>query len=617
MCGIAGYWGRGSSEILSDMGRAIAHRGPDDEGTALVDDIGFVHRRLSIIDLSPAGHQPMYSEDGSVVLVFNGEIYNFLELKQTYLQGCRFRGGSDTEVLLRLYEKQGVSFLEHIRGMFAVALYDRRTKKLILARDPVGKKPLYWTANNGLFVFGSEIKAILRHPGVTKSLDHDALAKYLVYEYIPGPQSIFDGIHKLEPGHVLDYDGENIHSSAFENLHPNQGRYGGSFFDAKADFEVLFSDALKKRMVADVPVGVFLSGGLDSSMVAYYAARTSKTRIKTFSVGFTDTAFDESKYAREVSHLLDTEHHEFKVEPNNLLAAVQDIPNVLDEPMADSSIIPSLLLSSFTKSHVTVALGGDGADELFLGYDTFFAHKIGMFYEHIPLAIHRMLNSIVSNLPVSHAYMSFDFKAKKFLSGFGHPPMLRNTLWMSAFTPSELQLIMHEVPTEEVLFTSALRSYTDGKNGWDNLVSDYLKGYLLEDILVKVDRASMFSGLEVRSPFLDLEVVKFALNLPVHYKLHGRKQKYILKELMRSKLPDHIINRTKHGFNMPIGSWIRSDLKEFFHDVLLNGALVRSGLFKREGLAILLESHIVGTVDNRKKLWSLLVLGLWMEKWYE
>lgn len=617
MCGIAGYWGRGSSDILSDMGSAIAHRGPDDEGVALVDDIGFVHRRLSVIDLSPAGHQPMYSEDGSVVLVFNGEIYNFLELKQTYLQECHFRGGSDTEVLLRLYEKQGVSFLEHIRGMFAVALYDRRTKKLILARDPVGKKPLYWTANNGLFVFGSEIKAILRHPGVTKALNHDAIAKYLVYEYVPGPQSIFDGIQKLEPGHVLDYDGENIHISQFEKLNPTQGGYNGSFLDAKAELKVLFADAVKKRMVADVPVGVFLSGGLDSSMVAYYAAHASKTRIKTFSVGFTDTAFDESEYAREVSRLLDTEHHEFKVEPKNLLAAVRDIPNVLDEPMADSSVIPSLLLSSFTKTHVTVALGGDGADELFLGYDTFFAHKVGMFYEHIPLAIHRTLKAIVAKLPVSHAYMSFDFKAKKFLSGFGYPPMLRNTLWMSAFAHNELRLIMHEVPTEEVLFTSVLGTYTDGKNGWDNLVSDYLKGYLLEDILVKVDRASMFSSLEVRSPFLDLEVVKFALNLPVHYKLHGRKQKYILKELMRNKLPDHIINRSKHGFNIPIGAWIRSDLKEFFHDMLLNGALVRSGLFKREGLVILLESHIVGAVDNRKKLWSLLVLALWMEKWYE
>ncbi len=617
MCGIAGYWGTPSTEVLNSMNDTLTHRGPDDAGLAILGEVGFVHRRLSIVDLSPAGHQPMYNRDESVVLVYNGEIYNHMELREEFLQAYTFRGTSDTEVLLYLYEELGEAFLTKIQGMFAIALYDSKTGKLLLARDHMGKKPLYWTRQNDTLIFGSELKALRAHPLCPKKIDRTAVAQYLIYEYVPSPRTIYKDVHKLKAGTYLTYDGKEVKEYSYSNFTYKEGSHELTFSDAKDELTTLLKKAVTKRMIADVPVGVFLSGGLDSSTVAYLAQEGRAQQIKTFSIGFKDASFDESSYAREVAQVLKTDHHERMVGPHDLLGIIKEIPEVLDEPMADSSIVPTLLLSEFTSSEVKVALGGDGADELFWGYDTFFAHRIGEYYEQVPPFMHRGIQRVISALPVSHAYMSFDFKAKKFLSGFDTVKGRRNTYWLSAFTPKELKDILSDEVDESILFSSSDRAYTSTSTFWDGLTADYVEGYLTDDILVKTDRAGMAHSLEVRAPFLDVEVVNFALTISRHHKYRGRSGKYILKEAMKGHLPDHIITRSKKGFNIPVGSWIKYELKELFMSTILDGKLVSSGLFKREGLVILLESHMDGQFDHRKKLWTLFVLALWMEKWNE
>lgn len=616
MCGIAGYWGEGSGEILQNMGDSLTHRGPDAGGIAELGVVGFAHRRLSILDLSTTGNQPMHTADGSISLIFNGEIYNYKELKKEFLSAYTFKGSSDTEVLLYLYQELGESFLKKIKGMFALALYDARNGRLLLARDHLGKKPLYWTKNNDTLIFGSELKALRTHPLCPHTISRTSVAQYLVYEYIPAPATIYEDVYKLSPGTYLQYDGTHITQNIFSEIVPAQGTIAKDFQGAKKELYELLERAVAKRMVADVPVGIFLSGGLDSSTIAYFAQKQSERQIKTFSIGFKDSSFDESAYAREVAKALGTEHHERVVDTKDLKALLGKIPEVLDEPMADSSIIPTLVLSEFTGKEVKVVLGGDGADELFFGYDTFFAHRLAQMYEKIPSSIHRGLYAMLQKLPVSHEYMSFDFKVKKFLSGFDTTSSRRNSYWLSAFIPEELRLIFNGEIDESKIFAHIDTLYARHAYSWDGFQMDYLKGFLAEDILVKTDRAGMAHGLEVRSPFLDLDIVNFALTLPVEYKQYGKKGKYLLKEVMKEYLPVHIIERKKKGFNIPIGSWIQGDLKELFEKTLLDGQLVKSGLFKRDGLAILLLSHQSGTSDNRKKLWALFILALWMEEWH-
>jgi len=616
MCGIAGYWGVGNSEILKKMRDSLTHRGPDEEGMYIHGDVGLSHRRLSILDLSQSGRQPMSNDNKSVTLVFNGEIYNYRELKNTYLADAQFRGTSDTEVLLKLYEKFGESFLTKIRGMFALAIYDVYAKKLILARDHLGKKPLYWTNHNGTLIFGSELKSLRQHPLCSHELDRSAISQYLVYEYIPAPLTIYRYIQKLEPGTYLTYFGKETSIQSYSELIPSQGSYTGSFENAQSKLSTLLEEAVTKRLVADVPVGVFLSGGLDSSTVAYFAQKATQGKIKTYSIGFNDLSFNESEYARYVAGKLGTDHHERFVSTTDLLNLVGKLPRVLDEPMADSSIVPTLLLSEFARGEVKVALGGDGADELFFGYDTFRAHRYGLLYENIPRIVQKGIESVVNMMPVSHTYMSLDFKLKKFLSGFHTTPARRNTYWLSAFTPSEVRKLLTYENSESELLASTDLIYAREGDFWDHLQMEYLRGYLADDILVKTDRASMTYGLEVRAPFLDLDVVNFALTLPTTYKHRGQVGKYILKNLMAAYLPHDIVFRPKKGFNIPIGSWMRGELKTFVTERILSGKLVASGLFNPDALAILIESHMKGDFDYRKKLWTLLMLEMWMNEWY-
>jgi asparagine synthase (glutamine-hydrolysing) len=613
MCGIAGYWGSGDRDVLERMGASLSHRGPDEGGVYVEGSLGLAHRRLSILDLSPTGSQPMTTADRDVWIVFNGEIYNYQKLR-IELAEYSFRGSSDTEVILYLYKKYGKAFLQKLEGMFAIALYDVKKNVLILARDSLGKKPLYWTLRHGTLVFGSEIKALREHPSCSSELNIDALAQYLIYEYVPSPQTIYTDIHKLVPGTYLVFDGKtHVIQTYTQNIFSDNEAYT---FEKQIDvLDTLISESVRKRLVADVPVGVFLSGGLDSSTVAYYAQQHREERIKTFSIGFEDESFNESNHARTVAHALGTDHYERVVTPKDLMSVIHELPMVLDEPMADSSIIPSLLLSQFAREKVKVALSGDGADELFLGYSTFFAHVLGMYYERIPYNIHRIIQRASAHIPVSHEYMSFDFKLKKFLSGFDAVRSRRNTYWLSAFTYAELEKVFVPNLNEDRVLHPTDRFYKLYPNFWTALQMEYVQGYLVDDILVKADRASMARSLEVRSPFLDESIVRFANTLPIRQKLKGTKGKYILKKLMHAKLPPCATARKKQGFNIPIGHWIQHELKGVFSDTMLSGKLVSSGLFRKTELERLLSEHVAGKVDHRKKIWTLFVLALWLERW--
>jgi len=376
MCGITGYVGEGNLDVLQKMTGTLFHRGPDHLGQEIVGDVGFGHARLSILDLSLSGNQPMWNKDRTVMIVFNGEIYNFKDLKK----GSDYKTKTDTEVILSVYDEYGERVFEKIHGMFAIAIYDTKKKKLFLARDRVGKKPLYWGIHENTFLFGSELKALIAHPQFKKEIDIFSLNKYFLYEYIPTPCSIFKNTYKLEPGTYLVWDGNRVEKRVY--WEPSFKISSSTFEESLVRLDTLFSRAVQDRLVADVPVGIFLSGGIDSSAIAYYASKYS--RIKTFSIGFKEPSFDESKYARQIAEHLHTDHRESFVSARDCLESIPKIFDLLDEPIADASIVPTYLLSQFTKGYVTVALGGDGGDELFCGYDTFVAEKIATIYEKTP-----------------------------------------------------------------------------------------------------------------------------------------------------------------------------------------------------------------------------------------
>ncbi len=630
MCGITGYVGKGDQEVLKKMNDSIRHRGPDDEGFYINGNVGLGHRRLSIIDLSPGGHQPMTNEDGSVVIVFNGEIYNFHELRKNLSGGHTFKGKSDTEVIVHLYEEIGVDIFSRIQGMFAIALYDKKKNVVILARDRMGKKPLFWTVTEGTLLFGSELKTLTQHPLFKKEIDLVSLNKYFQFEYVPAPSTIFKNTFKLEPGHYLQYDGKQIVKKQYWDIaFPPEAEENNKkdFNKAIAELDSALESAVHDRLESDVPLGVFLSGGIDSSAVAYYAQRnlqkdSANSKIKTFSIGFKEDSFDESKYARQVAEFLGTDHTEVILDGKDCLDIIPHIGEVLDEPMADASIIPTLLLSKITRKHVTVALGGDGGDELFCGYDTFVGHALASLYEGIPLFIRKgFIEPIATHLPVSHKNMSLDFKAKKFISGFYGEKKYRNQRWLGTYDQAQraklfLPSIWKKLEHENV-FNDLDRFEEKYKSSSyvNRLIASYQKTYMVDDVLVKVDRASMFHSLEVRAPFLDTRVVELANSLPPSFKIHGLTTKYILKKCMEGKLPHDIIYRKKKGFGIPLAKWISTDLLSLMREKLDEKRLVEQGLFNPSYVTELLEDHLQGRADNRKYLWTMLVFQLWWEKW--
>lgn len=628
MCGIAGFWGKGTDDDVLRMINAVRHRGPDDSGIFSDHALHLAHRRLSIIDLSPAGHQPMHSQDGLVTVVYNGEIYNFKEHRERLARaGYNFRGSSDTEVILALYEEVGEKCFEYLDGMFALALWDSRQQKLLLARDRMGKKPLYWGIFNDTLVFGSELKAVLAHPQVTKELSTEALALYLAHEYIPTPLTPFTGIFKLRPATYLRYQNGEVKEQSFWNTSFLQREpLDRPLRDSLVELDQLIDQATKERLVSDVPLGLLLSGGLDSSTVAYYAARALKERgqgpLRTFSIGFKEAGFDESDYAARVAVHLGTQHQVRMCTADDALALLPELASSLDEPLADTSILPTSLLSRFAREEVTVALGGDGGDELFLGYGPFLAHKVADSYSHIPSLLHRLFNTVANLLPTSHRYLSFDFKVKRFLRGANLPVMERDQAWMGAFQPAEISNLLSP---EQVRRARDLNLFKIHKSYFAEVVGDtlrrlswlYARTYMMDYVMVKADRASMLASLELRSPLLATRLVEFVYSLPTENKLHGRTGKYILKKLMEDKLPRDIVYRPKKGFGAPVGVWLRGPLLPLLKEKLSRERIAKQGLFNPAAVDKLVLEHESGAYDRRKELWTLLMFQLWYDAWYE
>ncbi len=622
MCGICGYLGFDDRDLLQKMTEALAHRGPDDAGTYLADGIGLGHRRLSIIDLSPAGRQPMSNEDGSVWVTFNGEIYNFGELRpELDAAGHRFATRTDTEVLVHGYEAWGAEgLLDRLRGMFALALWDAGRRSLLLARDPLGKKPLFYARTRRGLVFASEPKSLYLDPALDRTLDGDALRKYLFYGYVPAPASLHPGLRKVQPGHyLLARDGALSERPYWRPPVPGSAAVPPSLLQAADHLDAILSRAVARRLISDVPLGIFLSGGIDSSTIAAVAARRAGRRVRTFAIGFSEAAYDESDHARRVARHIGAEHTEETLTPSRLLDVIPNLGGILDEPMADASIIPTFLLSQMARRHVTVALGGDGGDELFAGYPTYFGHQVADAYDRLPAALrHLGIRPLVELLPARFGNYTLDYMARKFVEASGEPPGIRHHLWMRYFPPAEIGRVLAEgFPAADPPYgdIAAHLAGLPPLGSVETALHLNLRLYLQDCILVKVDRASMATSLEVRSPFLDRDVVDFMVPLPLRLKLCRGRSKVLLKALAERYLPADIVHRKKQGFTVPVAEWFRGPLCPLLRDALKPARLSRQGLFNARAVEALIAEHESGRRNRWKELWALLIFQLWWERY--
>jgi asparagine synthase (glutamine-hydrolysing) len=630
MCGISGVWNFATGEpvdreVLVKMNNALGLRGPDDEGYYVDGPVGLGHRRLSIIDLE-TGKQPIHNEDETVWIVFNGEIYNCRELGRELEQsGHRFTTTSDTEVIVHAYEQFGRECVNRLNGMFAFAIWDERQRRLFLARDRAGIKPFYYAVVNGRFLFGSELKAILEHPLVERRIDLVALNQYLAFEYVPTPRTIFEGISKLPPGATLTVENGTVREEQYWDMRLAESEDGNALSEETylAQLKSTLRDVVRKELIADVPVGVLLSGGIDSSAIAAMMAELVPGKVKSFSIAFEDKSFDESSYARTVARHLGTEHQEMTLTAARMLELIPRIAEFLDEPLGDSSIVPTYLLSEFTRRTVKVALGGDGGDELFGGYSTLQAHRIADYCNRfLPDAVStRLLPWMVDRLPVSFDNISWDFKARRFVAGLGLPPVVRHHLWLGSLTADQRSRLLgvlaqgHGSDVEDVARGYATASRA--REPMNQVLYCDMKLYLEGDILAKVDRASMANSLEVRVPLLNQTMIEFAQRVPHRLKLKGLTTKYLLRHAVKDLLPAAIVWRCKKGFNMPVAKWLEGPLLELAKDMFSAERLKRQGLFDPAFVQHLLDEHLQHRRDNRKHLWTLLVFELWYERWME
>lgn len=623
MCGICGkvYHAvdkKADKALIKKMSSVLTHRGPDDEGFYIKDNVGLAHKRLSIIDLTSAGHQPMSNEDGSIWIVFNGEIYNFLDLRDELIKkGHCFTSKTDTETIIHLYEEKGVECVHDLRGMFAFAIWDENKKRLLIARDRAGKKPLVYYQNDEGLLFASEIKSLLMDPSIKKDVDYNALHHFLTYQYTPSPLTSFAGIKKLPPAHILIYERGNIVLKRYWNLSYQKKLELPSLKDYGEKFRDVFQEAVRIRLRSDVPLGAFLSGGIDSSLVVAVMSGLMNQPVKTFSIGFEEESYDETKYARIIAKKYKTDHHEFVVKPD----AIDILPKLVwhyNEPFADSSAIPTYYVSKMTRDYVTVALNGDGGDESFAGYERYLADKLADYYRFVPNFLReRIIRKAVDLLPYSTNRRSFLRRLKRFVKGISEIPERRYVRWICFFD--------NEMKNE--LYTSSFKELTKGIDSVDLTVNWYKKAdaekfidktlfvdvmsYLPEDLLVKVDIASMANSLEARSPFLDHKVMEFAASLPADLKLRGMETKYLLKHTLSDIVPKEILHRKKMGFGVPIDVWFRNDLKEMAYDLLLDKKCTERGYFKKEVVKKLLDEHVSEQYDHSYRIWALLFMELW------
>lgn len=598
---------------------ALIHRGPDDGGVHTTADqrLALGNRRLAIIDLSPAGHQPMLTPDGRLAIVYNGEVYNYRELRAGLLErGHQLASESDTEVILHLYEERGPDCLTLLNGMFALALWDARTRTLLLARDRLGKKPLVYAHRpDGTLIFASEHQALLQHPDLPREVNPAAIEYFLRYGYVPAPLSAFAGLAKLPPGHRLLWRDGQITTEPYWTLPPPAPR-AISEEQAVAEFTELFYDSVRRRMISDVPLGAFLSGGIDSASVVAAMAAQSERPIKTFSIGFGEERYNELPGARLVAQRFGTEHHEFVVEPE-ATAVLPDLIRHYGEPYADSSALPTYYLARLTRAHVTVALNGDGGDELLAGYDRYRAALAAERLERLlplPRAAYRLA---AAALPSGRDLRSPIARTRRFLTGLVDGSGARYTRWMSIFEPELLAACITPAFAAAVMDNAAaeyLAGPLDRRNGLpllDALIRLDQATYLPGDLLVKADIATMASSLEARSPFLDYRLVEWAATLPADLKLRGRTSKYLLRRAMRHLLPAETLAGPKRGFGVPVASWLRGKLRPWLEEILLTERALRRGYLRPDAIRRLVEEHVSGRVDHAKPLWALLALELW------
>ncbi|MBI3327062.1 MAG: asparagine synthase (glutamine-hydrolyzing) [Nitrospinae bacterium] len=621
MCGIAGFVTLDPRRPvdpapLHAMLRRLEHRGPDDQGVHVDQGVVLGHRRLSVIDVS-GGHQPLYGAVSTTVIIGNGEIYNYRELKRELsARGHRFHSASDTEVAAHAYDAWGLDFLDRLDGMYALALWDGHKRRLVLVRDRLGEKPLFYTIADGLLIFASELTALLAHPTVPIDLDARALSAYLALEYVPAPLSMIRGVGKLEPGTALVV--ENGVSRTLRYWRP-EARPASPPLPYRAAVQRLrehLEEAVNSRLVSDVPLGIFLSGGIDSSTVAALAARSGA--LKTFSIGFQEQSFDERAFARAVARRIGSTHHERILRAEEMPELVPRLATILDEPLGDASILPTALLSAFAREHVTVVLGGDGGDELFGGYPMYQAQRVALLARVLPCIAYRALRAMTRRIPVSHRNFALGFKAITFLRGAAEPPPWNHALWMCSFSPPEQQALLtlglwEAAGRGEAAFEVIHRSWAQSAGAPSLARATHLDAttYLPNDILTKVDRASMAVALEVRSPFLTRSVVEFAFSLPDVYRMRGLSGKRILRDAMRDLLPDGVLRRPKKGFGIPVGAWLKGPLQPLVRELLGAESIRRAGLFQPVEVGRLLREHEQGRADHRKPLWTLLVFELW------
>ena len=628
MCGIVGVVRPAGQavdgELLARMNEAIFHRGPDEEGTYLRGRAGMAMRRLAIIDLA-GGQQPIANEDKTAWIVFNGEIYNYRQLKADLEKlGHRFRTDCDTEAVVHAYEQYGADCPKYLRGMFAFAVWDERREELFLARDRVGKKPLLYAQVGGTFVFGSEFRALLRHPEVGREVDREALHYYLSFMCVPAPLTAYRDIRKLEPGHSLTLTREG---------RVRVERYWQPDFNQKIKITEeeageraleLLRDAVRVRLMSEVPLGAFLSGGVDSSAVVALMSEASSAPVKTFSVGFDEQDFSELHHARRVAEHVGSDHHEFVVRPD----ALEVLPTLVEhygEPYADSSAVPTYYVSRETRRHVTVALNGDGGDECFAGYERYAAMQLSERYRRLPAALReRVIRPAAELLPASEARRGRVRRLQRFLRAADLPPVDRYARWVSVL----------DAEAKRGLYTDDFRRETEGLDAarrwlapWfarangagvvdASLLADTMT-YLPNDLLVKVDIASMAVSLEARSPFLDHHVIEFAASLPAGLKLRGLTTKYVLKRALKKLLPAENLTRAKMGFGVPVGDWFRGRMQPFLREHLLSERAARRGLLRADAVRRMVDEHTGGRADRTHQLWTLLMLELWFQRFID
>ena len=622
MCGIAGIFeptGTHHPEraaILRRMTRTLVHRGPDDEGYFVDGPVGLGFRRLSIIDLT-TGHQPLSNEDGAVWVVFNGEIYNYSDLTvELEAKGHVFRTRSDTEAIVHAYEEWGVECVDHFRGMFAFAVWDQRQQQLFLARDRLGKKPLYYASVNGTLIFGSEIKALLAFPGLDRSLDLEAVSDYLSLLYIPAPKAIFRSVRKLPAGHYLLASPSGVQVRRYWDVSFAPRAFSG---DPATRLAELLHESVSLRLRSDVPLGAFLSGGLDSSAVVGLMARALHSPVTTSSIGFPEDAFNELQYARQVAALFRTDHHEHMVTPN-AMEVLETLIWHYDEPFGDSSAVPTYYVSKLARTHVTVALSGDGGDENFAGYRRYyFDVRENKVRAAVPGILRRPIFGLLGRLYPKADYLPQIFRGKAFLSNVARAPWEAYFYSLSAFKEADKALLLNgDVQAALKGYRSAclfedLYRAADGPDSLSRIQYIDFKTYLPDDILAKVDRASMANSLEVRCPILDHQLVEYVASLPAHLKLRGTRTKLIFKEALHGLLPSEITDRKKMGFGVPIELWLRRELSPLVADYVLN-TTKRHDLFDSDMVSKMWREHRSGLRDRTSELWSILIFNMWHDR---